>query len=68
MDRTKDRTLLEELHKAICDYFAAENKFRRNPKERTWEARKDADFRITAVVSKVGMHLHGKKKDNGDIL
>lgn len=68
MDKTKDRALLEELHKAISDYFAAENKFRSNPNERTWDARKDADFRITAVVSKVGMYLHRKKKDNGDIL
>lgn len=62
MEQTKDRALLERLHKAASEYFKAENEFRRNACGKTWDAKVEADRIITITMSEVGRYLHETKK------
>ena len=55
--KTKERTLLEGLYKAVINYFDAENAFRDNPTDKTWDARLTADSKLTTVISKVESYL-----------
>ena len=55
--KTKERTLLEGLYKALINYFDAENAFRDNPTDKTWDARLTADSKLTTVISKVESYL-----------
>ena len=57
MKKTMDRILLEKLHKAAAEYFAAENAFRRNANDKTWDAKREADRIITITMSKVKGYL-----------
>ena len=56
--KTKERTLLEGLYKAVINYFDAENAFRDNPTDKTWDARLTADSKLTTAISKVEYYLH----------
>jgi hypothetical protein len=58
MRKTKERTLLEGLYKAVINYFDAENAFRDNPTDKTLEARWTADSKLTTAISKVESYLH----------
>jgi hypothetical protein len=58
MRKTKERTLLEGLYKAVINYFDAENAFRDNPTDKTWDARLTADSKLTTAISKVESYLH----------
>lgn len=58
MRKTKERTLLEGLYKAVINYFDAENAFRDNPSDKTWEARMTTDSKLTTALSKVETYLH----------
>ena len=58
MRKTKERTLLEGLYKAVINYFDAENAFRDNPTDKTWDARMTADDKLTTAISKVESYLH----------
>lgn len=60
MKKTMDRILLEKLHKAVAEYFEAENAFRRNACGETWDAKVEADRIITITMSEVKGYL---KKD-----
>ena len=56
--KTKERTLLEGLYKAVINYFDAENAFRDNPTDKTWDARITADSKLITAISKVESYLH----------
>ena len=60
MGKTTDRILLEKLHKAITNYFNAENGFRRAPSSSAWEAKKEADRVLTITTAEVTKHLKQK--------
>lgn len=57
----KDKELLKELYSAVTKYFNAENEFRRNANEKTWEAKKEADRIITVTTAEVTKYLKQKK-------
>ena len=65
MNKSKDRKLLEDLHLAVTNYFNAENNFRRNASEKTWDAKKEADTKMIKIMSRVGIHL--KQNDYGKV-
>lgn len=57
MGKTHDVILLEKLHKAITNYFDAENNFRRAPSLSAWEAKKEADRMLTITTAEVTKYL-----------
>ena len=63
MRKTKERTLLEGLYKAVINYFDVENAFRSNPTDKTWDARLTADSKLTTALSKVECFLHPDEEE-----
>ena len=56
----KDKKLLKELHKAVVGYFNAENAFRRDANDKTWNKRVEADRKLTITVAEVTEYLRNK--------
>lgn len=56
----KDKELLRKLHSAVVAYFDAENAFRRDANDKTWNKRVDADRRLTTTVAEVTEYLKRK--------
>lgn len=53
----KDKELLRKLHSAVVEYFNAENAFRRDANDKTWNKRVEADRKLTITVAKVTEYL-----------
>lgn len=56
----KDKKLLKELYSAVTAYFAAENDFRSNPCDETWNKRLKSDSKLTTTTSRVKAYLKGE--------
>lgn len=61
MSNTREQTLLKELHKAVSRYFKAENNFRANPSNETWDKRTECDAKLCGVMTEVGYYLKSIK-------
>jgi hypothetical protein len=56
----KDKELLRELHSAVVEYFNAENAFRRDANDKTWNKRVEADRKLTITVAEIREYLKRK--------
>lgn len=57
MSTTREQTLLKKLHKAVSRYFKAENNFRANPSNETWDTRVECDAKLCGIMTEVGYYL-----------
>jgi hypothetical protein len=56
----KDKELLRKLHSEVVRYFNAENAFIREPNDKTWNKRVEADRKLTITVAEVTEYLKQK--------
>lgn len=56
----KDKELLRKLYSAVVKYFNAENAFRRDANDKTWNKRVEADRVLTVTVAEVTEYLKQK--------
>lgn len=52
---------LKTLYRYVTMYFKAENSFRANPCDDTWNAKVDCDRKLTSLMAEVREFLKNKK-------